>query len=131
MIYRFVVYVSWCIACAFPLAAQTICLGANCDFGSPGYSNPGTPGGDGLRTDHDTWRPGLDFGSWYDDEERQECFIVCNIEYEERAVDCAAIYESSLSPFSESHFYACLAYASERRAECYSPGGLLQCEETE
>jgi hypothetical protein len=116
---------------AFSASAQTVCFGANCEIGSPGYSDPGAPGGDSLRLDRDAWSPGIDFGRWYDDEERQECFIVCNVEYEERTFDCVAIYESSLSPFSESHFYACLAYANERRAECYSPGSLLQCEEEE
>ena len=122
-----------CFAALFVVieaSAQTVCLGLNCGLEPPGFSNPGAPGFEGPPFDYDSWRRNSNIQRLFDAEELEQCLRSCNLEFNARVNACAAVYESSLSPLSESNYYACIAWASQRRAECYSPTGWLQCDET-
>lgn len=107
-------------------SAQTLCLGANCDLGQPGFTNPGAPG---------IFDPPSAFDQWLSDAiqdggldpDREECIRRCNQEFTERILDCLAVHNSSTDPLRGDNLDACLQWAKQRRNECYSPSGLLQC----
>ena len=107
-------------------AAQTTCLGINCESDIDRYQ-PDGPQNDGYHSQFDQFILDAIRNGWMNDPAKQQCIQNCHREFQENVIACADALEGDMSIFVGVTADACFTAAKRRLHECLPSPGAMNC----